>query len=434
MFDLLKSPLGQRLGIAPVCSLLGSVAWLAGTSAPAPAQVPQIAYTTPIGVYVTKVPGQAQGAAPSKTWLGVQLLPTVHFAGSVASVQGSLMTFPGTVPGGDASRSYYVQVITGEGRGFLADIIEFQSNAVVCGKDLSGWAGASTQIRIYPHPHLADLFGASNKFGLGPGESAETADNIILHGPGNNAGRVFYFHAGRSRWEEAGVAADASLAPVRFPYGFAVVRRTSGSLRFSFKGLVSDAPVLLPVQPGNNVFSLPVNLKATVSSRLSASAPFSILKGSNAAQADVMTFEDPFSRIIRGPFYLQASPESSGWRTIGQNNASAASTRLDMMGTLTLRRTGPASYVRAEGSLVPPEIPVPPLPADPEPGETPLTTEYPFTLPPPNPALTVEFQTSTDLAHWSPYPYTGNSAGKVVFTLPPGSSRAYYRIAVTANF
>lgn len=147
-----------------------------------------------------------------------------------------------------------MHVITGDGRRFLADIVEYQSTNVICNTDVSGWAGAGTQIKIYPHPHLANLFGAGNKFGLGSGESAETADNIILHGPGNSGGKIFYFHARRSRWEEAGVAVEASLTPVRFPYGFAVVRRTSGTLRFNFSGLVNDAPVLLPVQPGNNVF------------------------------------------------------------------------------------------------------------------------------------------------------------------------------------
>lgn len=393
----------------------------------------QTAYTIPVGAYVAKVPGKTGDAPPNRTWLGIQLLPPIRFAGEAASVQGNRLNFTGPLPNPDPERQNYLHVLTGEGRGFMADINEFLPSAVICGTDLTPWVTPLARIHIRSHPHLADLFGTANKFNLGTGTSAGTCDNIIIHDNSTQHGKVFYYNSTRNRWEEEEVEADASRTPVRFPNGLLIVRRTPGTLRLSFSGFVSDAPVLLPVRPGDNVFSLPINLTASLSSRITTEGPFSILKGRNSSAADVLAFEEPATSLSRGPFYYQERNAAGGWRKIGINNSTEPTEPLDMMCALILRRSGPAGYIRAEGSLIPPAVSPPPLPPDTELGETPLTAEYPFTLPP-NPDITIQFQTSSDLVIWSPYPYAGNPGEKLAFTLPSGSSRAFYRVAVTSSF
>ncbi|MES2658082.1 MAG: hypothetical protein V4689_05660 [Verrucomicrobiota bacterium] len=395
----------------------------------------EVAYTTPRGIYTVKVPGTTPEATQVRTYLGIQLLPDTRFGGRVATVSGNTISFqnfenPTTLA--DPERKSYVHVLadSGSGRGFVADIEQFRATDIVCSENLVPWIQPWAVVRIRPHPHLIDLLGATNRFGLGSGTDAETADNVVVWDPDAQHERVYYFHSTRTRWEEKDIVADAGRAIFRFPYGFYIVRRSPGTLRIALSGEIGSDAILLPVRPAGNVFSLPVNLSASLDKIVRATGDFPIMSGPNAKSADILTFEEPTTGIQRGPFYHLSRPGASSWREVGVNGSSAPIQPLDFLSTLVLRREGNAGHVFVEGSLDPPPVPIPPLPPNPEPGELPLTAEmpYPRSLPQ-SVSLTVE--TSTDLQTWTTYATPQFANGKVIFDLPAGQGRAFYRLKAT---
>lgn len=401
---------------------------LALALSPAPA-----ATTLPRGIYTVKIPGKAPGASHARTYLGIQLLPGTRFQGLAGTVSGNSLALGGSFsPVGlqDPELKQYVHVLSGSGLGYVVDIEEFRSNDVLCATDLTPWIAPGTSFLIRPHPRLADVFGEDNRFGLGSGPDADHADNVVTWDPVAQEERVYYFHTTRARWELDGVEADARHAILRFPYGLYIVRRTTGTLRLALSGDVGSESVLLPVRPGANVFSLPLNLSASLDESISSDGNFPIRKGPNARQSDLLTFEEPFSGGQRGPFYYLTRPGADGWREVGVNDSSAPLAPLDLLSTMVLHREGPAGYVLAKGSLVPGNHP--PLPPAPEPGEPPLTGELPFpNFLPPDVSVTVE--TSIDLQSWAPHAVVPLGNGKVTFPLPAGQTRGFYRLNVTLD-
>lgn len=399
----------------------------------------EVAYSTPRGVYTVKVPGATPGTAPFRTYLGIQLLPDTRFWGRASVVSGNTISFQNTNPAAiaDPERKCYVHVLadSGSGRGFVADIDQFRANDIVCSENLVPWIQPQAVVRIRPHPHLIDLLGATNRFGLGAGTDAASADNVVVWDPDTQHERVYYFHSTRARWEEKDIVADAGRAIFRFPYGFYIVRRSPGTLRIALSGEIGSDAILLPVRPAGNVFSLPVNLSASLDNIVQATGDFPVISGPNAKSADILTFEEPTTGIQRGPFYHLSRPDASGWREVGVDGSTAPIQPLDFLSTLVLRREGNAGRVLVEGDLNPPAVPRPPLPIDPEPGELPITGEIPYTGPrplPPDVVVTVE--TSTDLQSWNPYALTSIVNGKAPFVLPPGQGRAFFRLKITLDF
>jgi hypothetical protein len=387
------------------------------------------AFTSPRGIYTVKAAGKPAGQSQARTYFGVQLLPDTKFYGVVSAVSGDAISFNGnsSYQGlADLERTSYAHVITGNGRGFIVDIAEFRQADIRCAQNLSGWITPGTQVSIRPHPHLADMFGADNRFGLGSGLYADSADNVVAWDAQTQQERVYYFHSTRARWEEKDIEADASRAIMRFPYGLYIVRRTPGTLRIALSGEIAANPLLLPVRTGANVFSLPINLSRSLGNLISTTGDFPVLSGRNSNRSDLLTFEEPFTGIQRGPFYHSSRPNSGGWREVGESGNNSVT--LDLLSTLVLRRNGPPGYVRAEGSLVPGPVP-PVLPPNPEPGELPLYGYLPFP-PNPRPELIYEVQISTDLQTWTFQAIPTFENGRLKFQLPAGQGRGFYRLRV----
>lgn len=398
-----------------------------------PVQADAVAFTSPRGIYTVKVAGKPEGQSQARTYFGVQLLPDPKFYGLADVVSGNSLRLNGisTYSGlADPERTSYVHVITGNGRGFIVDIEEFRTTDLRCAQDLSGWITPGTQVSVRPHPHLADLFGAGNRFGLGSGPNAGAADNVVVWDPQTQQERVYYFHSIRGRWEEKGVEADASYAIMRFPYGLYIVRRSPGTLRIALSGEIGANPLLLPVRTGANVFSLPVNLSASLQNLISSTGDYPVTSGPNSIKADLLIFEEPATGIQRGPFYHSSRPNSIGWREVGEGDG--AGITLDLLSTLILRRSGAAGYVLAEGSLTPGPVP-PVLPPDPEPGEIALFGDLPYPQNP-RPDVTVEVQISKDLQTWTTHANPTLANGRATFQLPAGQSRSFYRLKVTLAF
>ncbi len=390
----------------------------------------QTATTIPIGIYVTKVPGRAAHQPPVRTYLGCALLPPVFNSGTINTVEGPKITLWAPVSEPEPARESYVHVMSGKGRGLIADIKEFQSGAVICDTDLSTWVAPGDIVRLRHHQRLEEIFGTENRFGLDAGSSAREADTIVIWNNQTQRESVYYFHSTRDRWEEAGLEADAGPTPVRFPNGLYIVRRTPGTLRVFLQGMISSAPVLLPVRTGANVFSLPIHLDGSLANRFRHGEPFFVREGRTPLSADLLTFEEPFTSTQRGPFYFQSHPRNPGWRLVGDNDPATVAQPPDLLSALIVRRFGPPGYIRIEGSEDPPAQQPQPPPSDAEPDEAPLEGEMPFIITS-HPDLKTQLQTSLDLAQWSELPFEPGEDGRITFQLPPGSSRAFYRISVS---
>lgn len=401
-----------------------------------------VGYTGPRGIYTVKVPGASQPDQPVRTYLGIQLLPDAKFMGIVRAVSANTVSFQNTDSHSAFStpdRQSYLHVIQGAGRGFIADITEFRNADLLCAEDLTPWIQPGNLVYLRPHSSLADILGAANPFNLGSGPDAATADNVVIWDPASQQERVYYFDSNDSRWEEAGIDNDAGNAVFRFPYGFYIVRRSPGTLRIVLSGdsgvspELAVHPVLLPVRPGANVFSLPINLTGSLGAIVQTDGAFPVISGPNAKLADILTFEEPTTGNQRGPFYHLSRNDVSGWREVGVNDSSAPLEPLDFLSTLILWRNGNAGRVRVEGSMEPPTVPRPPLPADPEPGEAPLTVVFPMRqVFPPYVRLTVEV--SQDLQNWSDYAIASYQNSVATFQLPAGQTRAFYRLKVSLDF
>jgi hypothetical protein len=408
------------------------------TTGPSPAA--EFATTTPRGIYTVKIAGTTEPAAPARTYLGIQLLPDRRFEGIVTNVSGNNLSLQFIFNHADLANGttkFYVHVLTGSGRGFITDIQEFRAAEIVCSESLTPWLKPGDKIRIRPHSLLSDLFGTENRFGLGSGTDADSADNVVIWDPEIQKERVYYFQSDRNRWEERDIEADASNAILRFPYGFYIVRRSPGTMRISLAGEIGADAILLPVRTAANVFSLPLNLSASLDQLVRADGPFSVVSGPNAKFGDLLTFEEPATGTQRGPFYHLSRPDASGWREVGVDDSSASVQPLDLLSTLILRREGEPGHVLIEGSMDPPLVPQPVLPADPEPGEIPLTGELRTSqlhLPPSLEAnVTVVTEISTDLSSWTLYTLDQPVDGVVRFSLPAGQGRFFYRLKVTSN-
>lgn len=362
--------------------------------------------------------------------MGIQLHPNRRFVGPATTVSGNTISYGYPIPSvPDQERTCYLHVLSGPGKGFVSDITAFTETGIVCADDLAPWVTPGILTMIRPHPSLADIFGVTNRFGLGSGPDAASADNVVIWDAATQQERVYYFQSDRNRWEQKDVEADASKTSIRFPHALYIVRRATEPMRIALTGEIGYEPVLLPVKTGANVFSLPVNLSASLNALITSEGPYSILKGRNANRADLLTFEEPATRVQKGPFYYRSRPNDSGWREVGVNGSDQPLQPLDMLSTLTLRRQGVPGYVLAEGSLDPSPNGPPPIHPDPIEGELPITMEFPFHVNP-HPSLVFTLEKSVDLQTWGPTSFTIEGQ-RIVFPLPTGESRAFYRVTVT---
>ncbi|GAA5119908.1 hypothetical protein JIN84_21120 [Luteolibacter yonseiensis] len=398
-------------------------------------------FTTPRGIYTVKVAGTSEPSIPARTYLGIQLLPETRFRGVAMHVAGDRLSFhsfpSGNLENPSADRKYYLHVLSGAGRGYIANIREFLPSAIVCTEDVTPWIRPGDLVTMRSHPQLSDLLGTGNRFGLGAGIDAGTADNVVIWDPELQKERVYFFHSIRNRWEEKDIEANASNAVFNFPYGFYIVRRSPGTIRIALAGEMSPDAILLPVRSGANVFSLPLNLSASLDRLFPSNGPYPVIGGPNAKSSDLLIFEEPTTGIHRGPFYRLSQPDFSGWREVGVDDSTASIQPLDFLSTLILRREGDSGHVLVEGSVAPPAVPIPVLPAEPEPDEIPLTAELPtvgLNIPPGLPGdINMAIETSTDLSSWTTFGSAPPVDGVVKFTLPAGQTRFFYRLKLTLS-
>lgn len=393
--------------------------------------VASAATTTPLGIYAVKIAGAEAGVGPARTYVGVPLVQKPIIMAAVGPVNGNRFSFPGLQElQGKPGKEYYVHVMSGPGQGYIAEVTGFEGPDIVCSADLTEWMAPGVQVAIRPHHSLADLFGADNRFGFTGGEDASLADKIVTWDALVQRERVYYFNTLRARWEEKDVAEDASNAKIRYPNGLYVVRLSPDPMRIALSGETSHFPVLLPVRPGANVFSLPLNLSSSIPNLVETSGTFAVKGGEHAAQADILNFHEPTTGARLGPFFYRNTFNDSGWCEVGVYQSHELMEAPDWLSTLVLRRNGEAGYVRVKGSIIVPPQGIPPISPDPWVGELPLEVEVPSTGPYPSDVV-IKLEKSANLRDWTEIAYEQRPDRRVIFNLPPGESRAFYRLNVS---
>ena len=385
--------------------------------------------TNPLGFYAVKIAPREPDEPPARTYVGPQLLEKLIYAANVESVEGNAVTMPSAVGSLDTDeREYFLQVTSGSGEGFIAEVAEFTGSQIVCTVDMEDWVTQGTLIRVALHPRLKDIFGADNRFGLGAAEHAEDADNVVIWDAAIQQERVFFYHSINGRWQEKDLPGDANDAVLRYPLGFYIVRRSSEPLRIGLSGEIASQAILLPIRTGANVFSLPLNLTASLQNLVAIDGEYGVRKAASAVEADVLMFEEPSTGVRRGPFYFRSDGDTPGWREIGVDGSQEPSEPLDMLASLVIQRSGPDGFLRVFGNEN--GTPSAPIPADPDDGELPLMVEFPLPAQFP-PDINWRLETSTDLVIWQNYDFERDADGRVFFTLPAGQSRAFYRLTVS---
>src|SRR5687767_6442348 len=133
------NPLFSRINLAvPFLSGLGC-----GLVLMTPRSTAQTSATTlPVGAYTIKVPGKAEGETQRRTYFGVQLLPERTFAGTVSAVSGNEVTIANwnsASLGMTAGHQSCLHVLSGTGRGFVAEIEESLATGVRCPENMAAW-------------------------------------------------------------------------------------------------------------------------------------------------------------------------------------------------------------------------------------------------------------------------------------------------------
>lgn len=399
--------------------------------------------TLPFGAHVINVDGQIDGEQPVRTYLPLQLLPQTILSGTVIDVSNNAVTIEpfGRQASQPPDRPLYLQVTNGEKKGFLVDIVERQDNTFICSQDLSQWIELGDSLIVRQHIFLSEFLGENNRFNLGDGTDADLTDNLVIHDPELGRERIYYFHSTRNRWEEKGVASDASQALIRYPYAPYIVRRSPGTLRIMIVGQVAANSVLLPLETGSRIFSLPGHVNPTLANWISPEGEFSPLTGANTSSADIFTLYSASSPDPRGSFYLRSAPSEDQWREIGINNSAQAEQPLDFLSALKVTTKRSSGFLLVEAEAEPfataPASP-PPLPPDPSPNEVDLfaTLEFGFLSLPPD--LSHVLERSADLVNWTQIGpgifFDPGTPIEFTVPLPAGQSRNFYRLVITSPF
>ena len=390
-------------------------------------------------VFAVQIPGASAQHPLRRTQLGTHLVPFAVYDGTVNQASGKIIETDtwglDSALQGFSPEEFYVHFFDGSGCGYLADIASVESGEIHCKEDLPSFIQADDYFQIFRHQRLSEIFTSDNSYGFGAGESADQSDNIAIFNPDLQTEEIFYFHSVRLRWEKEGVPENANNHLVRFPYGFFVIRRTTGMIKILLRGIVHEAPILLPVQTGLNLFSIPIGNTTSINNLISVSGAHSAQSGLNAVSSDLVFIHESSAIEQRGPFYYSTASNSPKWLKVGDSSNVESSTLVDPLSALIIHRKGSPGFLRVESDQYNPP-PYFSLASNPEPGELPTTTLVQFDLPGfIRPDLTYAFDMSSDLANWVELDDEVYSQGNVItfqVGLPPGQSRRFYRLRVNA--
>ena len=294
----------------PLLVGLASLAALVGVQA-------QTAVTDPVGYITTTIANQV-GGLRGETFVGPTLVNKVEFSGAVATASGTTLNFTGTpfAAGqfGGANGPHYLEITNGTtSEGVWSDITATTASSITLLDNLSSFVAAgTTTVKIRKHHTIGSYFGATNTVGLQAGASLAAADQLVILDPSTQLPKIVFY----STDEFAPGWVDSSFNPVSdfvlAPGQGILVKRvggtSAGTLPFVQTGYVKTGATVLPIEPGENVVSIPNAVGVT----LAASGLGSVItQGASLSTADqvvVNTGNNTFDTL-----FFSTDEFAAGW-------------------------------------------------------------------------------------------------------------------------
>lgn len=333
------------------------------------------AVTDPFGYVAYNIPGGA------RRLVGVPLIRDGTHSDKVSSVSAQRIALPTPVQasyfGGAATLMVQVRAGTKEGEGVHAGMTftatGYEGNELILDSSPSGLIAPGDTVALFPNYNLTTLFGPDNTFGLQAGDSAEEADTVSLWNAASQTSRIFYLRTGEG-WREAGheAAGDRGGVTISFPEAIMVKRRSASPLNLVVQGMV---PMPLEQRyfhalPGRNLISAPFSMAATVADYglyQEGGAPFSVIAGDSAPEADTIRFSNSTTATESEIIYYRSG---HGWRVAG-SGGDASATPVELGQAMDFQRVGNAGFIRVLGIVGPESAPLRVMASSPTPVETP---------------------------------------------------------------
>ena len=392
-----------------------------------------------LGVFGVQIPGSSPEYPLRRTYLSTCLTSLPVYGETVHAVSGKTIqsSTSGLPPQSSPPlEKYYLHFRSNDEPGYIAEVSSFGDGEIHCEVDLPSFIEVDDYFIIYRHLRLSEVFTPDNSYGFGAGTSADQADNIAVFNPELQDVELFYFNSTRSRWEKEGVAESANDHPLRFPYSYYVIRRSPGMIRIVIQGIVPEDPVMLPVQSGLNLFSLPIDNTPSVGHLVSTTGSYPARSGPNATNSDLFTIHEASSPDARGPYYYSTAPGGPKWLTVGNSLDASSSVPRDPFSSLKIQRKGVPGFVRLTPNFYtnPPYFSLSP---NAQPGETTTTALVNFgpRVPPFPPGITFSLYQTTDfrnLIELDDSLWIDGDTLSVLVQVPAGQSRIFYRLSASA--
>lgn len=217
-----------------------------------------------------------------------------------------------------AGTEYWVEITSGAHQGMASTVTSFTANSITTEDDLSLYAAAGDTYAIRPLHTIASLFGATNSAGLRTGNSASSADTIVIPDGQGGTQTIYYSTSSPAGWRNSATGtADASATPVYHVDAITITRRWLTSLNLTFAGELRTRPTHYVVQPGQN----PVSVNQPVSVTLANNTLQDQVRQGDSATADLVWIPNTTTTGYKKYYYTpDAPPLTAGWKLVGSDN------------------------------------------------------------------------------------------------------------------
>ena len=280
------------------------------------------------------------------------------------SITGGILTTIGASSVADTSKDFTALLVPG--KTYVLEIDDATSSATGAIAEVTSWSGSSlntsptnltllgatngTKYSLREASTIAQIFGASNEFGLSPGTLA-TAD-ILWVSNGSGSFSRYYFATAQPPFVTAGWKligggnVDRSATPLVYTDGLILQRRGTTDLSLVVTGQVKTTPTVIAVS--GNAFNH-IGTTFPVGSTLASSGLQATVQAGGLNTSDIVWVPDGTSGYKR--YYLAtAQPPfvTAGWKLIGGGNTDRGTEAI--RSGIILQRKGPSTNLK----IVPP--------------------------------------------------------------------------------
>lgn len=252
--------------------------------------------------------------------------------------------------------TYYVEIVRPAeaaaavpGEGITFDILQTDSatkTITLAGNLPTGVPGTQVSYRIRKYWTIADIFGATNRAGLGAGALGQ-ADEILIYSPATGQFSTYYYKldvTNGNSWRNAATGAEAGGQKIYPEDGIVIRRRQTSDLPVNLVGAVKLGATSSAVNPGmnylGNVYAADMTL---TSSGLYTGDTTTGVKPGAQGEADEILIYNPANRGYRTYYYRLGGLGGSGWRSADDGSAASAVT-IPTGSAIVLKRRGSTGF------------------------------------------------------------------------------------------